>query len=384
MRASSLILIALTALATLTALPGTSRAAGEMTLEELIELVRQNELLYERIDFTIRGTYRAFGRESAKPPPPAPTEVGQWREVVAEDWQLRVVYQDPYFRMDRASNQVFIGNESAHIPFVCAFDGEKTRMLMDRNANISTGFAVHNPFPYPHTLVFGDMYEPLSILLMGHEAIASYPKRRGTLSASVKASYRGTEQWSGLRCHRVDILYSYHDGHGARAELWLAEDRNYIPARRVVYVYVPSRSSFAHKGFSEVREWEEIHPDIWFPSHIVHETYWPAVGDQEGNGSLNWRLETRLAAVSLNPEYPVSFFRVDFPAGTAVYEVESGKITRSYRARTPEDPKERSNTRKIGALWGLLGLLAACIAALLLALVRRRLTIQRGSVPVDR
>ena len=322
--------------------------AEEPTLAEIVEAVRQNELLYERIDFTLRGKYRTFNRQP--PPPPADQGPFQSREVLAEDWTLRVVYQPPYYRIERPTRHVYSETESKEMPAICAYDGEKTRFLMDQIGNVSVGFRIHTFFPTPHTLLmFEWMKAPLSAYLAGDDALKRLPKgRRLPNDYSVQVTYQGVEVWEGLRCHRVHVVTSSGGRPGVRTELWLAEDRNYIPARRVGYQYWISTE--LPTGGGRVVEWREVQPGIWFPAHTVDDAYFVGTLNQQAGHDPrtprpNWHKDIWLESVTLNPNHDVSFFRFDFPPGTAVHELDGGEIKRSYRAGTPEEPQVRSESK---------------------------------------
>lgn len=363
-------------------------AAAEPTLADIIEAVRQNEVLYERIDFTIRGKYQTFNREwkwKKQPETATPDGPITSREVLAEDWTLRVVYQGPYFRLDRPTRHVYSETEAKEMPYIFAYDGEKTRMLIDQIGNVSQGFAIHKIFPTPHTLLaFEYVRVPLSAYLAGDEAIRQYPKgRRLHDGYSVRVSYEGVEECNGLRCHKVHVVTSAGGREGGRNEFWLAEERNYIVARTVCYSYWISTDQPTSCG--EVGEWREVEPGIWIPSRIVENAFFVGtMAPAAPNARFpNWRKEITLEAVKLNPQYEVDFFRFDFPPGTAVYELEGSEIKHSYRAAAPPARAGDSGASPSTLAWRLAGLAAACVAALVLFFAvkwqRRR---QNRSLPV--
>jgi hypothetical protein len=67
---------------------------------------------------------------------------------------------------------------------------------------------------------------------------------------------------------------------------------------------------------------------------------------------VQWRQEYAVEQVALNPKYDVAFFRdVPFPGGTAVYEIENGKILRSYRQGAPDAPGGLASTSGFRRWW---------------------------------
>jgi hypothetical protein len=341
-------------------LPGVSRAA-EMTLEELIEAVRQNELLYERIEFTWRCKYTTFNRHLL--PPSTPTS----KIIHEEDERLHVVYQPPYLLREEEMKQSYGEGEWKDVPFCVAFDGEKTRMLHDRLGNISKGFVRAGLHITPHNMLvhhWADM--PLSLYLSGREAAERAGWNVG-FNSSVKTSYQGVEEWGGLRCHRVRVLHYFPGkGESGATDLWLADERNYIPVRVVGYSYWISRKEPG--GCAEVTEWHEVEPGIWFPWRASIQAYY--VGDLRPPGKDNrqHRRDIAVESVRLQPEYDASYFRFEFPPKTYVYELEQGEIKKSYQTGSPADPNLRpdESARRRLVFWiglatvgGIVGLIVA-------------------------
>jgi hypothetical protein len=206
-----------------------------------------------------------------------------------------------------------------------------------------------------------------------------FPKERRP-KHSLRASYKGLEVWNGLRCHLVHVIASAGGRDGGRTELWLAEERNYIPARAVDYQYW--KSTEEPVGWGEVREWREIAPGVWFPSRIMEEAYWIQHAHEPGKPDLNWQKEITLENVVLHPEYQRSFFQFEFPQGTAVYEIDdAGEIQQSYRVGTPEAPRVASQASS--RAWLTAVALAAIVAVGVLVLVHRRRCARKAVAPSE-
>ena len=154
-----------------------------------------------------------------------------------------------------------------------------------------------------------------------------------------------------------------------RWELWLAEDRNYIPVRLVGYTFRFSRD--VPVGIGTVSQWRQLKPSIWFPLEVRVTAFDKFKVQREGKHEPIWQQDCTVQEVSLEPKHDVAFFRdLEFADGTAVYEVNaSGDITRSYRKGAPESPggPERSSVRWLLAI----GSIVLIILLGSLAVVRR-------------
>lgn len=329
--------------------------AAEMTLEDLIELVRQNELLYERIEFTWRCKYTTFNRDRL------PLDDEHWKTILEEDQQLRVVYQPPYVLRKQRSHILYRNDEQKELPYYVAFDGDRTCVLFDRAGSIRKGYEKQGPYITPHNVLVHRWADiPLSLYLAGSDAIKRSSWKVGFLS-SVKTYYKGVEEWRGLRCHRVYVHHFFPGrGESGADELWLAEERNFIPVRLVNYSFWLSRTQSG--GGGEVTEWREVEPGIWFPWRVQMKAYYVGQLARPGTDNRQHQHEFSFESVKLNPQYEPSFFRFDFPQGTYVYEVQGQQILKSYQAGTPADPQFKRTTsawRYYG--WWLGMILLACL-----------------------
>jgi hypothetical protein len=214
---------------------------------------------------------------------------------------------------------------------------------------------------------------PLSTYLRGHEAMAAHPDANWNDRLTLEYRYQGEGEFQGLKCHVVWMVScSKKSGNPlTRTELWLAEDRNYIPVRRFTYTYWCSEEIPAGEG--AVEAWKEVEPGVWFPLEAEVTVYNKKAIQRERKQELRWRERYTTEMVSLDPKYDVSFFReVEFPTGTAVYEVEDDTIVRSYRVGAPGAPGGPDSSGAPTHWWILWINLAALAALTALVLVIRR------------
>jgi len=172
---------------------------------------------------------------------------------------------------------------------------------------------------------------PLSVFLSGTEALLRYPGTNWDPGVEVAVSYAGQERVGEDLCHLLVLTYK-HKGSGeplGKWALWICPKRNYIPAKVANYRYTWSKNQ--PSGVGRVERWCELEPGLSFPAKIRFDAYLVTRLKREGRQVLKWRREYTVERVSLEPNYPLSFFQdVEFPDGTPIYEIVDGKIVRSY------------------------------------------------------
>ena len=105
-----------------------------------------------------------------------------------------------------------------------------------------------------------------------------------------------------------------------RHELWLAEDRNYLPVRKRYYTLRWSTLRPIVEG--AVDELRELKPGVWFP-FAAHLTSYQPIALQGGRQLVQWRWKYQVVDASLDPHYAAACFRdLDFPRRTRVPEDE--------------------------------------------------------------
>ena len=344
-------------------------ACAEYTVEEIVERVRENELLYQNIDVSVTFTYRTYNRPQRPKKAPEPGGLVAF-EILTQDQQHRFVNQGDFFRLDRSTDQTYEGREPGRVVELEAFDGVTHRALVDKTANVTAGRREPSSPLYPHILLLGIRY-PLSVHLGGEEAMKAHPAAQRQ-AAPIELRLVGVEEVDGLRCYKLEhIRIKPGAGPSAKTEIWLAEERNFIPAKVQIYGLWQSRTepgTVAH-----VLEWQEIAPGVWYPSHTQSRHYFIFLPHEPGKALLNWQKERRLERIALNPDHDITFFRPEFPEGTAVYEVAKGEIANSYRVGAPGSAPVGGAARSVSRSWTFwIGLTMAVAVVVLYMRVRRR------------
>jgi hypothetical protein len=283
-------------------------------LERVIAAVREQEQRYEPFDATLQVAYHKYESEF--------TRVGA--EILSYERDERtVVLPNRLYasRQEVSHSAAQVESSSAN---VAAWDGKWLRELtrVDHPAQQHTGAGLHKGdaegvYAFrAHTALFDDgriRSRKLSDCLSSdwYDLHNKYPQ---------KVEYWGTEVVDGLKCEklRVGIL------HGNEAEshvfffIWLATERNYLPIRREWYELGWSKR--LPTGTASVLEWREIADGLWLPLHVVDLAYrkFNHEGICEGRIIINWRLDGRFEAFSLQPDVPDDFFELQVPAGTTV------------------------------------------------------------------
>ncbi|MEZ6048228.1 MAG: hypothetical protein R3C11_22150 [Planctomycetaceae bacterium] len=89
------------------------------------------------------------------------------------------------------------------------------------------------------------------------------------------------------------------------AELYLASNKNYIPAKILWKSITPNSTGVQERL---VESWQEVKPGIWYPQKIV-------IQSTSDNPEIAAPFqETEYQVVSLEPDYPDEFFRSNDPA----------------------------------------------------------------------
>ena len=134
--------------------------------------------------------------------------------------------------------------------------------------------------------------------------------------------------FNGLRCRKILIDTVINDESYNGWLLWLAEDRNWIPARNVAYTYRWSKDVAIAE--SSVDEWKELRPGVWFPMKAQADRYDSYAARDEGRQQLHWSKAYEFQSVSLEPETNAeTFTELEFPEGTEVRVIEEGsEVTR--------------------------------------------------------
>lgn len=339
---------------------------ADMTVEDIVDNVRRNEGLYENIDVTLYHEHRIDEDE-------APS-TGTVNEIVSLNSRTKFVSQDGLFRLDRTGKSTTAENEYSD-DRVSAFDGDLTRIYEQNTiANIAHHKQQEPDGVRPHMLLFRTpsvIRCALSTLLSGERARGDELARLSD-EKTREVTYLGAEDFNGLRCHRIRVTTivkpDWPSGHW---DLWLAEDRNYLPVRRLDF-----RRGISDKipeGEGVVEEFREIEPGIWFPFAVRATGYNAWAVQTKGIEVPHWHARFATEAVSLHPRYPREYFAdVPFSDGTAVYEIQGKDVVRSYVKGAPHAASSaRPGT---GARWWIIIANILIAAGTVIYLLSRSLT----------
>ncbi len=307
---------------------------GEVKLADVVENVRKNEQLYGDIEIVMQESYDIGTRT------PANGQLGgnESNEVFRKNSRTRYVSQGKWFRVERDGASQITG-KTLSLDHIRAFDGETTRVF-DQSAigNISKARLEDAKSIRPHMLPsrYMDLPVPLSVFLSGHEAIRAHPNAQWSPNLKMQVAYDGDHEYDGLNCHKIVVTTVTNTGHvSTRTMFWLAEERNYLPIRR--FTHTPRFSNDVPTNQTTMSDLRQIKPGIWFPFEVKTTAYNKFTLQREGRQKLQWQERYAVESAELNPKYDREFFsNVEFPDGTAMYELDNGKVVRSWRQGAPK------------------------------------------------
>lgn len=345
-------------------------------LLSIISSVRESELLYENLDVMLEKRYVLEAK----------VLINKVSPTCLKQSTTHFVAQSGKFRVDRTgitTNTTI--DKGKNIDRIRAFDGATTRLLEQRQvANIIDGRMADDTFVWPNMLLFQHLNctYPLSVLLSGSSSIAAYPGVNTETVYPMSVSYVRDEALDGIKCAVVDVETLVDGSPHNRMQVWLARERNYLPAK--VLCFVNRLSQVDPVNESNVNEWKEIAPGIWFPikgKTIALNSWQP---EKLKVKEVLWTDEFSVSNISLNPKYDERFFSdVPIPDGVAVYKIEQQKIKQSYVQGAPKRVANISLSTPV-TRWWLLWINLAFMAAVIIGVVyRSRLKRRSPSAPVD-
>jgi hypothetical protein len=345
---------------------------GGMTLEHLLELVRQNELLYGDIDVTITDHYETDEMPDA--PQVATFGGGTLKTIQKEVSRHRYVAQGEWYHCERIGTWIYAREDQMEVIHLRQYDGELTRGRTGGVANLIHGYKECELPIRAHTLFqrMVGISEPLSVFLRGNVGLGHEPSTYSRWFPE----YKGERDCNGEPCYEVELTMRTIDRTQAeprvalRELFWLSKIRNLIPVRAVVYNHEGATPVFSAEA--TVKSWLEVEPGVWFPAKAEFRAFDRFVADKQ---VLKWRRIYTLESISLKPDHPKSFFQsVIFPEGTLVYEFKDNKELRSYRVGSPNDPHLATGKAKAAnrRLLSALGIIAIVVSMVLVVFLRYR------------
>ena len=307
---------------------GSESASAEVTLTDVIKKVRENEKIYQNIELVMETKYDIGDR------PPWSDDL-----VFEQETRTRFISQGDWFRLERKGQSLTLKRASP-LDHTQSFDGKTTRVLYPNGVGtISPERVEDGNFIRPHSLI-ARLELPFSVYLSGHKAVRAHANVPWIKNRTMRVKYQGEEEQSGLKCQKIVVEIVHQSGEAtSRSEYWLAEERNYLAIKKLLY------SNFSSKTLpvseSVVHDLQEISPGVWFPFDVEAIRFNEFTIERDGLQVLQWRERHKVKTAKLDPKFDRKFFtNVDFPEGTEMHELVKGKIVRSWRQGSPKPPAE--------------------------------------------
>ncbi|WZP00527.1 hypothetical protein EP7_002172 [Isosphaeraceae bacterium EP7] len=309
-------------------------AARDVSLEEVIEAVREKERLYRDVEVKSKYSYVAEQPED------------QYVKQALRSYTTasRSVSQgDLYYFREAGARTTFEGAKGHDLDEIAGYDGKVTRFNHNGEyANIYHGRAESQTFYRPHMLPFRQSVgAPLSLYLRGGKELSKHPlsgpyHERAILTVKLD----GHEAVDGIECLKIRCESRYRErpeDPGSLGLLWLAPSRNYLPLK--FESYAVDYSSTLPMVSGRVEELREFSPGAWYPSRYKDLVY-DRASLREGKHILIRSDTIEVESVAPTGTYPVTFFGdVPIPDGLPVYEIEGEKIVKSYIQGEAPDAK---------------------------------------------
>lgn len=275
----------------------------QLTLADIIEKVAAEEQRYADIDVYFETDY-TFAKQLHKV---AKDAALRFDVAQASNKKVHFVRQADKFRMDRWGNTELQTGDTI-VDRVRIFDGAQTRVVEGENNHAVAGRVEDDCCLRPHMafIKFLQYGVPLATYMSGYKAMELYPASHWH-SHKLDVRYEGTDKVDNLKCHVVTITTLLEQGQTHDMwKLWLAEDRNMIPARIEGYTFRVSRTVPVGEG--TVRGWREISHGVWFPAEIEFTAFDQQQMVEGGGRDVQWTDVIRVKKVALSPSYPDAYF----------------------------------------------------------------------------
>lgn len=182
----------------------------------------------------------------------------------------------------------------------------------------------------PHTLVFRS---ERSVQSLAAFLRSGWLDERNGYRSTVE--YVGDEQVGELHCHKLRCEFPRAARKTANSffYLWLARDRNLLAVRE--QWFDPGWHASLPTGLHYLDNLREIQPGLWYPQQTVSLCFQRVsrVGLVANRVPLQWRRETTIDSVTVDPEIEKSLFTtVDVPADTRVgVQDEKGQFLAEFK-----------------------------------------------------
>ena len=297
---------------------------GKIDMADLIRDVESNEKLYSNLDAKVHSEYGP-----GEVPIPSPMLL----ETSISDSQT--VYQNGMLYYQCKNPMVRADKEKYTLETHLGFDGKITR-INDQNvrANIHIGYFEDPLIFRPHTVLLSNAMVsfPLSDYLRGDDYLLHYHKDTPYRNEWIlNCTVNGEENVDGLRCVKIRCDTSrIKDGKLLnRRYLWLAEDRNLLPCKSIVFF--PAFSNDVPLEECYVSRFMEVDQGIWAPVESFISSFDVNSFIKSKKKILANQEHITITSISCYPNYPKSFFQnIAFPNGIVVYVAKDGKIVESY------------------------------------------------------
>ena len=353
------------------------RPAGPL-LEEVILNVEANERLYANLEVITRADYRFHGDTKGWPP-----GISLW---LAKTDRYRTISQAGLLYTHQTQSGMSTKGKSDPETDISGYDGLLTRRISQDVANIYHErhelCAVFRPHTY--LLTKAHVCLPLSIWLRGGAGLRAHPSAGYYQDTDHRVVFQAEEAIDGLRCFKLrGETWMKRDGKryllGLRS-VWLAPERNYLPIK--TEFYTDDKEAVACE-VGTVEDLREVKPGIWFPFRRTITVYDDLESTATNKVLSNVETST-VEKLDLEPNYPLAQFRdIPIPDGSAVYEIQDGRIFKSYvQGAVVQEPAEGAKPagwRRL--LLAALAMLLFVVVAALTYQTRRLRTASKGGAP---
>ena len=303
-------------------------ALGSQDMASVIATVKEHESLYDNLEVIRTFEYTFYQRWEASP--------DLLKRLLS---QVRSVRQrGKFYSVEHAEGESL---DRKHVSSVTtdAFDGAVTRRSFDSGA---AGNIVREKIENPRLFI------PHWALMQHNSAdterLSTFLSLVEQADAPIDVFWEceGDEPAEGLECLVVRADYKRRGtpgtaGHGLHQliKVWLAKERNYIPARITLWcsLTVDGVEKFDQTRpvcLSRVLEWKEVPERGWIPIKTERVNYDEVRLYLHQEHVVVGRWVDTVDSINVNPNYPDELFtQVPFKAGAPIYEVENGAVVRS-------------------------------------------------------